>query len=172
MLLTTIWIGLAGALLMFAGDMLLYYTPEDFACDPKSSAEEKINAIIDVMKGLPARRVMAGGMIGPSAAFLYCVGFYHIVLMTCEQAHTLAMAARKIGDYDLLLFGRHAVDGDTAQTGPATAAQLGIPQITLASSIDVQDGYVICDRVLESFPLWLPSPVRSTPRAIQSPSTS
>ena len=93
MLLTTIWIGLAGALLMFAGDMLLYYTPEDFACDPKSSAEEKINAIIDVMKGLPARRVMAGGMIGPSAAFLYCVGFYHIVLMTCEQAHTLAMAA-------------------------------------------------------------------------------
>ena len=65
-------------------------------------------------------------------------------------ADTLAMAARKIGDYDLLLFGRHAVDGDTAQTGPATAAQLGIPQITLASSIDVQDGYVICDRVLET----------------------
>ena len=35
MLLTTLWIGLAGALLMFAGDMLLYYTPEDFACGPK-----------------------------------------------------------------------------------------------------------------------------------------
>jgi len=44
MLLTTIWIGLAGALLMFAGDMLLYYTPEDFACDPKSSAKEKMRA--------------------------------------------------------------------------------------------------------------------------------
>ena len=71
MLLTTLWIGLAGALLMFAGDMLLYYTPEDFACGPKSSAEERINAIIDVMKGLPAGRVMAGGMIGPIAAFLY-----------------------------------------------------------------------------------------------------
>ena len=69
---------------------------------------------------------------------------------TLATSYTLAMAARKIGDYDLLLFGRHAVDGDTAQTGPATAAQLGIPQITLASSIDVQDGYVICDRVLES----------------------
>ena len=69
---------------------------------------------------------------------------------TLATSYTLAMAARKIGDYDLLLFGRHAVDGDTAQTGPATAAQLGIPQITLASSIDVQDGYVICDRVLET----------------------
>ena len=44
MLLTTIWIGLAGALLMFAGDMLLYYTPEDFSYGPKSSAEERINS--------------------------------------------------------------------------------------------------------------------------------
>ena len=69
---------------------------------------------------------------------------------TLATAYTLSLAARKIGDYDLLLFGRHAIDGDTAQTGPATAAFLGIPQITLASSIDVQDGYVICDRVLEA----------------------
>lgn len=69
---------------------------------------------------------------------------------TLATSYTLAKAAEKIGDYDLLLFGRHAIDGDTAQTGPATAAQLGIPQITLASSIDVQEGYVICDRVLEN----------------------
>ena len=69
---------------------------------------------------------------------------------TYATAYTLATAANKIGDYDLLLFGRHAVDGDTAQTGPATAAFLGISQITLASSIDVQDGYVICDRILEN----------------------
>lgn len=82
MLLITIWIGLAGALLMFAGDMLLYYTPEDFACGPKRSAEEKINSLIDVMKGMSTRRIMAGGMVGPIAAFLYCVGFDHIVLMT------------------------------------------------------------------------------------------
>ena len=90
-MLTTVWIGFAGALLMFAGDMLLYYTPEDFSYSAKSSSEEKINAIIDVMKVLPARRVMVGGMIGPVAAFLYCVGFYHIALMTNEQSHTLAM---------------------------------------------------------------------------------
>ena len=57
-MLTTVWIGLAGALLMFAGDMLLYYTPEDFSNSAKSSSEEKINAIIDVMKHLPAKRVI------------------------------------------------------------------------------------------------------------------
>lgn len=107
MLLTTIWIGLAGALLMFAGDMLLYYTPEDFACDPKSSAEEKINAIIDVMKGLPTRRVMAGGMIGPIAAFLYCIGFYHIVLMTNEQTYTLAMAAFLLSCFGIIIGGAY-----------------------------------------------------------------
>mgnify|MGYP000620542751 FL=1 len=68
---------------------------------------------------------------------------------TLATAYTLAKAAEKIGGYDLLLFGRHAVDGDTAQTGPATAAYLGVPQITLASSIDIQDGWVVCDRTLE-----------------------
>ena len=69
---------------------------------------------------------------------------------TLATAYTLAKAAEKIGNYDLLLFGRHATDGDTAQTGPATAAFLGIPQITLATSIDVQDGWVVCDRALEN----------------------
>lgn len=68
---------------------------------------------------------------------------------TLATSYTLAKAAEKIGDYDLLLFGRHAVDGDTAQTGPAAAAFLGIPQVTLASSIDIQDGWVVCDRTLE-----------------------
>ena len=107
MLLTTLWIGLAGALLMFAGDMLLYYTPEDFACGPKSSAGERINAIIDVMKELPAGRVMAGGMIGPIAAFLYCIGFYHIVLMPNEQTYTLAMAAFLLSCFGIIIGGAY-----------------------------------------------------------------
>jgi hypothetical protein len=76
---------------MFAGDMLLYYTPEDFAYDSKSSSAEKIQAIVDVMKKLPAKRVMVGGMIGPVSAFLQCVGFYHIVLITDDSMKPLAM---------------------------------------------------------------------------------
>lgn len=69
---------------------------------------------------------------------------------TLATSYTLSKAAEKIGDYDLLLFGRHAVDGDTAQTGPATAAFLNIPQVTLASSVDLQDGWVCCERSLEN----------------------
>lgn len=67
---------------------------------------------------------------------------------TLATSYVLAKAVEKIGEFDLLLFGRHAVDGDTAQTGPATAAQLGVPQITLAADIEINDGWVYCSRVL------------------------
>lgn len=68
---------------------------------------------------------------------------------TLATSYTLAKAAEKIGDYDLLLFGKNASDGDTAQTGPATAAWLGIPQITLASGLSVSDGWVYADCMLD-----------------------
>ena len=105
--MTAIWVGLAGALLMFAGDMLLYYTPEDFLYGPKSSKAEKIEAIIDVMKRLPAKRVMAAGMIGPIAAFLYCVGFYHIVCISNEQSHALAMASFLLSCFGIITGGAY-----------------------------------------------------------------
>ena len=87
MLLTTLIVGLAGALLMFCGDMTLYYDKNDFVHDGT------INPIINIMKKLPAMRVMIGGWIGPIAAFLYCIGFYHIVLITDEAMYKPAFAA-------------------------------------------------------------------------------
>ena len=68
---------------------------------------------------------------------------------TLATGYVLAKAAEKVGGYDLLIFGRHASDGETAQTGPVTAAFLGVPQITLAESLDVQDGWVIAKRTTE-----------------------
>lgn len=99
--------GLAGAALMFAGDMLLYYTPKDFAYGPKSSSAEKIQAITDVMKELPEKRVMTGGMLGPISAFLYCVGFYHIVLMTDESMKPIAVAAFLISCFGIITGGAY-----------------------------------------------------------------
>lgn len=68
---------------------------------------------------------------------------------TLATGYVLSKAAEKIGDYDLLLFGRHASDGETAQTGPVTAAFLGVPQITLADSLAVEDGWAVCTRNTE-----------------------
>lgn len=47
----------------------------------------------------------------------------------------LAAAVRKIGAYDLLFFGKMAIDGDTAQVGPEVAGQLDIPQVTCLSAV-------------------------------------
>ena len=48
----------------------------------------------------------------------------------------LASAVRKIGAYDLLFFGKMAIDGDTAQVGPEVAGQLDIPQLTCLAAIE------------------------------------
>lgn len=68
---------------------------------------------------------------------------------TLATGYTLAAAAKKLGDYDLLLAGKNSDDGDTAQVGGAVAAFLGVPHVTLASSVDVRNGWAYCDRVLE-----------------------
>jgi len=68
---------------------------------------------------------------------------------TLATAYTLATAIKKIGDYDLLLFGKQAIDGDTAQVGPGVAEMLGLPQITYVRKIRLADNKVTAERVLE-----------------------
>lgn len=62
----------------------------------------------------------------------------------------LAAAIKKIGEFDLILCGKQAVDGDTAQVGPELAEHLGIPQITGALSLKFEEGKFIAERENES----------------------
>lgn len=69
---------------------------------------------------------------------------------TLATSYSLAQAVKKIGDYDIILGGRQAIDGDTAQVGPQIAEKLGIPQVTYAEEIvDLSNGHVIVKRRLE-----------------------
>lgn len=69
---------------------------------------------------------------------------------TLATSYSLAQAVRKIKDFDIILGGRQAIDGDTAQVGPQIAEKLGIPQITYAEEIvELKDGYVTVKRRLE-----------------------
>lgn len=69
---------------------------------------------------------------------------------TLATSYSLAQAVKKFGNYDIILGGRQAIDGDTAQVGPQIAEKLGIPQVTYAEEIlDLKDGYVIVKRRLE-----------------------
>ena len=58
---------------------------------------------------------------------------------TLATSYALKCAIEKIGAYDLVLCGRQAIDGDTAQVGPQTAEKLGINQITCVSKIESLD---------------------------------
>ena len=58
---------------------------------------------------------------------------------TLATSYTLALAVKKLGEVDLVLCGRQAIDGDTAQVGPQTAEKLGLPQITGITRIDAVD---------------------------------
>ena len=60
---------------------------------------------------------------------------------TWATSTTLAGALRNI-DYDLIITGRQAIDGDTAQVGPQIAEHLGLPVISYAKKIEV-DGDVV-----------------------------
>jgi electron transfer flavoprotein beta subunit len=60
---------------------------------------------------------------------------------TLATSYTLACAARKIGQFDLILCGRQAIDGDTAQVGPQLAEKLALPQLTyVVDVLDIQKG--------------------------------
>jgi electron transfer flavoprotein beta subunit len=59
---------------------------------------------------------------------------------TLATSYALSMAIRKLGDFDLIISGRQAIDGDTAQVGPQVAEKLGIPQVTYAEAIESIDG--------------------------------
>ncbi len=55
---------------------------------------------------------------------------------TLATSYALSMAIRKIGVPDLIIGGRQAIDGDTAQVGPQVAQKLGLDQVTYVESIE------------------------------------
>lgn len=73
---------------------------------------------------------------------------------TWATSLVLAKAIEKIGDYDLIICGKQASDGDTAQVGPGIAAHLDLPQATYVRRIDsihldTEPKIMVVERLLE-----------------------
>jgi electron transfer flavoprotein beta subunit len=69
---------------------------------------------------------------------------------TLATSYALSMAIRKIKEYDLIVCGRQAIDGDTAQVGPQVAEKLGLSQVTYAEEIEkVEKDTITVKRRLE-----------------------
>ena len=69
---------------------------------------------------------------------------------TLATSYALATAIKKIGDVDIVLGGRQAIDGDTAQVGPQVAQKLGLNQVTYAEDIlSVENGVATIRRHID-----------------------
>lgn len=68
---------------------------------------------------------------------------------TWATSNTLAAAVRKIGDYDIVMAGRQAIDGDTAQVGPQLAERMDLPQVTYVQDLKIEGDTVTVHRNLE-----------------------
>lgn len=70
---------------------------------------------------------------------------------TLATSYSLAQAIKKMGKIDIMLCGRQAIDGDTAQVGPQMAEKLGLPQVTYAEEIlEIDNNHITVKRRLEN----------------------
>lgn len=65
---------------------------------------------------------------------------------TLATSYALAAVMRKLGNYDMIICGKQAIDGDTAQVGPEMAEHLGIVQLTYVSKAEVEGNTVRVER--------------------------
>jgi electron transfer flavoprotein beta subunit len=69
---------------------------------------------------------------------------------TWATSYTLSCAIKKIGDFDLIICGKQASDGDTAQVGPGIAAHLDLPQVAYVKKIEkIEDKLARVERMTE-----------------------
>jgi len=69
---------------------------------------------------------------------------------TWATSYALSQGIRKIGDFDLVIAGKQAIDGDTAQVGPETADMLGIPFVAYIRKIEqVEGSKMVAERLMD-----------------------
>lgn len=110
-----------------------------------------IEAALQLKEAVPGSTVTVVSMGPPQAD----VALREALAMGCDEAilisdrafggadtwatsSTIAAALKKI-DYDVIITGRQAIDGDTAQVGPQIAEHLGIPCVSYAASVELED---------------------------------
>ena len=69
---------------------------------------------------------------------------------TLATSYAISQALKKVKDYDIIIAGRQAIDGDTAQVGPQVAEKLGLPQVTYVEEVQkLEKGKIYLKRRLE-----------------------
>jgi len=115
--------------------------------DDKGGLEEALK-----LKDLYGAEVIVITMGPPQAEAIlreaYAMGADRAILITDRKfggadtlatSNTIAAAIRKIEDIDLIVAGRQAIDGDTAQVGPQIAEHLGLPQVSYVKEMEYKE---------------------------------
>lgn len=95
----SILIGLLGSFFTFLGDMTLYYDSNDY------DGKDTMSSITGIMKKVGIKRLYIGGLLGPIGAFIYCIGFYHIVLAMQEKYLSIGWFVFLINCFGMILGG-------------------------------------------------------------------
>ncbi len=125
--------------------------PDDKAgLEAALTLKDKYDAHITVLTMGPAQAKMA-------LQEAYAMGADRVILLTdrvfagsdtLATSTALAGALQKL-DYDLIITGRQAIDGDTAQVGPQIAEHLGLPQISYVVDYDHREDHAVVKRAFE-----------------------
>ncbi|MBN1154563.1 electron transfer flavoprotein subunit beta/FixA family protein [candidate division KSB1 bacterium] len=92
---------------------------------------------------------------------------------TLATSYTLMKTIEKIcPDFDLIVCGRQAIDGDTAQVGPQIAEKLKVPQVSYVEAIEnIEDGHLIVKRMIQNGAEWVRSRMPALLTVVDSANT-
>jgi electron transfer flavoprotein beta subunit len=121
------------------------FNPEDLnALELALQIKDRFGGRVTVVTmGLPgATRILRESLYRGADAAVLVTDMRCAASDTLATSYILSCAVRKM-DYDIVLCGRQAIDGDTAQVGPQLAEKLGIPQITYIEALaDLHDNTI------------------------------
>lgn len=120
------------------GALPAIFNPEDLnALEMALEIKDQTDATVTVMTMGPPRaaNILREAMYMGADAGILITDRHFAGADTLATSYTLALGIEKVGDISLILCGRQAIDGDTAQIGPQVAGKLGINQLTYVEEI-------------------------------------
>ncbi len=120
------------------GALPAIFNPEDLnALEMALQIKQQYGGTVTIMTmGLPsASEVLRQGLYRGADRAVLITDRRAAASDTLATSYILSCAIRKLGNYDVVLCGRQAIDGDTAQVGPQLAEKLQLPQITYAEEL-------------------------------------
>ncbi|MEG2204797.1 MAG: electron transfer flavoprotein subunit beta/FixA family protein, partial [Oscillospiraceae bacterium] len=137
---------------------------DSYALEQAVELKEKMGGTVTVLSmGIPdTERLLRDAMSRGADAALLLSDRAFAGADTLATSYTLSLGVRKLGGADLILCGKMAVDGDTAQIGPELSEQLGIAHVTDVSEIlSIEAGRItvrrLCDGGSQTLEVRLPA---------------